>query len=137
MIRRPPRSTRTDTLFPYTTLFRSMPGRDPGGVIVTILLGIAGSFVGMWLAATAGVEVADSGWGPFIASIVGAIILLLIYRLVIGRRACRRARGPSPHLLAGTDTRRLRGRRGPCRAAGGRGCLLHAVLSGAPPPAST
>src|SRR2546430_7561912 len=40
MIRRPPRST----LFPYTTLFRS--GRDPSGILVTVLLGIAGSLLG-------------------------------------------------------------------------------------------
>ena len=63
-----------------------MPGRDPGGIIVTILLGIAGSFVGTWPADIAGLELA-SGWGAFIAGVVGAIILLLIYRLVVGRRA--------------------------------------------------
>ena len=63
-----------------------MPGRDPGGIIVTILLGIAGSFVGTWLADIAGIGLA-SGWSAFIAGVVGAIILLLIYRLVVGRRA--------------------------------------------------
>src|SRR3546814_10968150 len=35
MLRRPPRSTRTDTLFPYTTLFRSDPLSDPGGFLIT------------------------------------------------------------------------------------------------------
>jgi uncharacterized membrane protein YeaQ/YmgE (transglycosylase-associated protein family) len=58
-----------------------MPGRDPGGIIVTILLGIAGSLLGGFLFGGA-----DSRVG-IIGSIVGALILLLIYRLVIGRRA--------------------------------------------------
>ena len=61
-----------------------MPGNDPGGWIVTILLGIAGSFVGGFLAqmfthSTGGA----AGW---IGSIVGAMVLLFIYRLVVGRR---------------------------------------------------
>ena len=58
-----------------------MPGRDPGGIIVTILLGIAGSLVGGYLFGGS-----DSKVG-LIGSIVGALILLLIYRLVIGRRS--------------------------------------------------
>src|SRR3546814_9547708 len=41
MIRRPPRSTRTDTLFPYTTLFRSLPDGSPGGILGEILKRIA------------------------------------------------------------------------------------------------
>ena len=61
-----------------------MPGRDPGGWIVTILLGIAGSFVGGFLGqALLGGGSETAGW---IGSIVGAIVLLVIYRLVIGRR---------------------------------------------------
>jgi uncharacterized membrane protein YeaQ/YmgE (transglycosylase-associated protein family) len=61
-----------------------MPGRDPGGWIVTILLGIAGSFVGGFLASTLlGGQEQTAGW---IGSIVGAILLLFIYRLVVGRR---------------------------------------------------
>jgi len=58
-----------------------MPGRDPGGIIVTILLGIAGSVVGGFLFGGS-----DSKVG-LIGSVVGALILLLIYRLVIGRRS--------------------------------------------------
>ena len=64
-----------------------MPGRDPGGWIVTILLGVAGSFVGGFIAQAltrgdqAGAQTA--GW---IGSIIGAMVLLFIYRLVIGRR---------------------------------------------------
>jgi len=61
-----------------------MPGRDPGGWIVTILLGIAGSFVGGFLAQTLlGRGNSTAGW---IGSILGAILLLFIYRLVTGRR---------------------------------------------------
>lgn len=62
-----------------------MPGRDPGGWIVTILLGIAGSFVGGFLATTLmGSQQQTAGW---IGSIIGAIVLLFIYRLMVGRRA--------------------------------------------------
>jgi uncharacterized membrane protein YeaQ/YmgE (transglycosylase-associated protein family) len=61
-----------------------MPGRDPGGWIVTILLGIAGSFVGGFLASTLmGRQEQTAGW---IGSILGAIVLLFIYRLIVGRR---------------------------------------------------
>jgi len=61
-----------------------MPGRDPGGWIVTILLGIAGSFVGGFLASTLmGRENTTAGW---IGSIIGAMALLLVYRLIVGRR---------------------------------------------------
>ena len=61
-----------------------MPGKDPGGWIVTILLGVAGSFVGGFLATTMlGREDQTAGW---IGSIIGAMVLLLIYRLIVGRR---------------------------------------------------
>ncbi|HUP45958.1 MAG TPA: GlsB/YeaQ/YmgE family stress response membrane protein [Thermoanaerobaculia bacterium] len=61
-----------------------MPGRDPGGWIVTILLGIAGSFVGGFLATTLlGRGDSTAGW---IGSIIGAMLLLLIYRMIVGRR---------------------------------------------------
>ncbi len=63
-----------------------MPGKDPGGAIVTVLLGIAGSFTaGMLGNAFGWYSVAD---GPgIIASVIGAVVLLAIYRAVIGRRA--------------------------------------------------
>ena len=63
-----------------------MPGRDPGGVIITILLGIAGSI----LAGFIGREMhwyASSQTAGFIASIGGAVLLLLAYRMVLRRRA--------------------------------------------------
>jgi uncharacterized membrane protein YeaQ/YmgE (transglycosylase-associated protein family) len=62
-----------------------MPGRDPGGCIITILLGIAGAFVAGWLGQAVGWYREGEGAG-FLAAIVGALIILGIYRLVAGRR---------------------------------------------------
>jgi len=61
-----------------------MPGDDPGGIIITILLGIAGSLVAGFLGRAVGWYTPGEPAG-FIASIVGAIILLAIYRLIVGR----------------------------------------------------
>ncbi|HEY0792597.1 MAG TPA: GlsB/YeaQ/YmgE family stress response membrane protein [Chthoniobacterales bacterium] len=63
-----------------------MPGRDPGGIIVTILIGIAGAIVGGFLGSLIGlghVESFDLG-GIFIATL-GAIVLLIVYRLIKNR----------------------------------------------------
>jgi len=61
-----------------------MPGRDPGGIIVTALLGMAGAllgtFIGRWL--WGGVDY-EAGW---ITSILGSILLLALYRAVTKRR---------------------------------------------------
>lgn len=62
-----------------------MPGKDPGGFIITILLGVAGAFIAGWLGHAVGWYEAGEGPG-IIMSIVGAVILLAIYRAVIGRR---------------------------------------------------
>jgi uncharacterized membrane protein YeaQ/YmgE (transglycosylase-associated protein family) len=62
-----------------------MPGKDPGGIIVTMLLGIAGSFLGGWIGRGVGLYQEGQGAG-FIMSLIGAIILLAIYRVIIGRR---------------------------------------------------
>jgi uncharacterized membrane protein YeaQ/YmgE (transglycosylase-associated protein family) len=62
-----------------------MPGKDPGGIIVTILLGIAGAFIAGMLGQALGWYQAGEAPG-WIASILGAMLLLLIYRLVVGRR---------------------------------------------------
>jgi uncharacterized membrane protein YeaQ/YmgE (transglycosylase-associated protein family) len=60
-----------------------MPGRDPGGFIVTALLGMAGALVGTFIGrAIWGADYA-AGW---IAAIVGTILLLLLYRVFAGRR---------------------------------------------------
>lgn len=61
-----------------------MPGRDPGGFIITILLGIAGSFVATWLGQAVGWYEAGEGAG-FIGAVVGAVIILLAYRMVAKR----------------------------------------------------
>ena len=60
-----------------------MPGKDPGGCIITILLGIAGALVGTWIGRMFAGESYIAGW---IMSIVGAMILLLLYRLLFRRR---------------------------------------------------
>jgi uncharacterized membrane protein YeaQ/YmgE (transglycosylase-associated protein family) len=62
-----------------------MPGRDPGGCIITILLGIAGALLAGFIGKQVGWYGPDEG-ASFIAAIVGAFVLLLIYRLVVARR---------------------------------------------------
>jgi uncharacterized membrane protein YeaQ/YmgE (transglycosylase-associated protein family) len=58
-----------------------MPGKDPGGFIITALIGVAGSFVANYVGHAAGLL--KSGQGPgVIASIIGSMALLLAYRLV-------------------------------------------------------
>ncbi len=59
-----------------------MPGKDPGGIIVTILLGIAGALLMGFLGKMLGFKGDGAG---FIAAIVGAVILLAVYRLIKGR----------------------------------------------------
>lgn len=61
-----------------------MPGRDPGGCLVTILLGIAGAFLAGWLGQEVGWYERGEGAG-FLAAIVGAFIILGIYRLIVRR----------------------------------------------------
>jgi uncharacterized membrane protein YeaQ/YmgE (transglycosylase-associated protein family) len=65
-----------------------MPGDDPGGFIITILLGVAGAIVGGFLASLIGIGGGGTIWTIIIATI-GAIILLAIYRAVAGGRAVR------------------------------------------------
>jgi uncharacterized membrane protein YeaQ/YmgE (transglycosylase-associated protein family) len=63
-----------------------MPGKDPGGLIVTMLLGVAGALLAGFLGRAMG-WYASPGEGPgIIASVLGAIVLLFIYRLFVGRR---------------------------------------------------
>jgi uncharacterized membrane protein YeaQ/YmgE (transglycosylase-associated protein family) len=62
-----------------------MPGRDPGGFIVTILLGIAGALLGGFIGRAMGFYGQDESAG-WIVSILGAIILLLLYRMMVRRR---------------------------------------------------
>jgi len=60
-----------------------MPGRDPGGIIVTALIGMAGAFLGTLVGRTLWGSGYAAGW---IMSILGAIALLALYRLFAGRR---------------------------------------------------
>jgi uncharacterized membrane protein YeaQ/YmgE (transglycosylase-associated protein family) len=62
-----------------------MPGRDPGGFIVTILLGIAGALIGGFIGRAMGFYGTNQSAG-WIVSILGAIILLALYRMMVRRR---------------------------------------------------
>jgi uncharacterized membrane protein YeaQ/YmgE (transglycosylase-associated protein family) len=62
-----------------------MPGRDPGGFIVTILLGIAGALLGGFIGQTMGFYGQNEGAG-WLMSILGAIVLLALYRMLVRRR---------------------------------------------------
>ena len=62
-----------------------MPGRDPGGCIITILIGIAGSFVATYLGRALGLY-GEGATAGFIMSVIGAMLLLGLYRLVVKRR---------------------------------------------------
>ena len=62
-----------------------MPGKDPGGIIVTMLLGIVGALLGGFAGRAMGLYAQNESAGIFM-SILGAIIVLFIYRLMVGRR---------------------------------------------------
>ena len=61
-----------------------MPGKDPGGIFITMIIGVAGSILATYLGRAMGLYPAGSAAG-FIASVIGAMLLLLIYRLFKGR----------------------------------------------------
>ena len=63
-----------------------MPGRDPGGFIITILLGIAGALLGGFIGQALGLYNEGEPAG-FIMAVVGSILLLLLYRFFVGRRS--------------------------------------------------
>ena len=67
-----------------------LPGDDPGGIIVTTLIGIAGALIGGFLAAALfNAHPLDEFFdiSTWLTAIIGAIILLLVYRMVVGRRS--------------------------------------------------
>ena len=66
-----------------------MPGRDPGGIIVTMLLGIAGAVLGGFTGRALGLYGPNEAAG-FLMSFVGAVVLLALYRLFVGRRTIAR-----------------------------------------------
>lgn len=55
-----------------------MPGPDPGGIFLTMLLGVAGAWVGTFVAGALGF----SGGSGFIGSVLGAMLILFVYRLI-------------------------------------------------------
>jgi len=63
-----------------------MPGRDPGGIIVTILLGIAGALLARYLVPLAGLQLREGSWQTYAAATAGALLLLALYRAMIVRR---------------------------------------------------
>jgi uncharacterized membrane protein YeaQ/YmgE (transglycosylase-associated protein family) len=90
-----------------------MPGKDPGGIIVTILIGIVGSIIGHFIAAA--IYPAEAGPGfimRLVLAVIGALILLGGYRLITGRSA--RAEIDLPQLEI--SHKRRRGSRVPMRA---------------------
>jgi uncharacterized membrane protein YeaQ/YmgE (transglycosylase-associated protein family) len=62
-----------------------MPGKDPGGIIITMVIGVAGAFIATFLGRSLGWYQPGQQAG-FIASIIGALILLWLYRLFVTRR---------------------------------------------------
>jgi uncharacterized membrane protein YeaQ/YmgE (transglycosylase-associated protein family) len=65
-----------------------MPGKDPGGWFITMLLGIAGALVGGFIGRAVWGSRGVTGWGPgsWLLAIGGACLLLFLYRVVVGRR---------------------------------------------------
>jgi uncharacterized membrane protein YeaQ/YmgE (transglycosylase-associated protein family) len=66
-----------------------LPGDDPGGIIVTMLIGIVGALVGGFIASALDIGDLDEFFdiGTWVIAILGALLLLVIYRTVVGRRA--------------------------------------------------
>jgi uncharacterized membrane protein YeaQ/YmgE (transglycosylase-associated protein family) len=62
-----------------------MPGKDPGGFIVTILLGIAGAVVGTWIGRAVGLYQEGQAAG-FIMSVAGALLILAVYHIIRRKR---------------------------------------------------
>jgi uncharacterized membrane protein YeaQ/YmgE (transglycosylase-associated protein family) len=65
-----------------------MPGKDPGGMLITMVLGVVGAMVAGLIGRTAG-WYNDGEPAGFIASVIGAILVLLVYRMATGRRTPR------------------------------------------------
>ena len=73
-----------------------MPGDDPGGIIATILIGVAGSFIGFYLFRAIGIGDDDKfDLGGLLGAVIGVMILLGIYRAVVGRRSSSAGHTPT------------------------------------------
>ena len=66
-----------------------LPGDDPGGIFVTILIGIVGAIVGGFIASALGIGDLDEFFdiGTWVIAIAGSLLLLLLYRMIVGRRS--------------------------------------------------
>ena len=75
-----------------------MPGDDPGGIIVTALLGVAGAVVGFYLFGALGIGDTDKfDLGSLAGAVIGVMLLLALYRMIVGRRGDRHHPGtPAP-----------------------------------------
>ncbi|MGQ0794254.1 MAG: GlsB/YeaQ/YmgE family stress response membrane protein [Deltaproteobacteria bacterium] len=63
-----------------------MPGKDPGGFIVTVVIGIVGAVVGGYIGTFLGFgQVTGFNFGSLVIAIVGAVVLLIVYRMATGR----------------------------------------------------
>lgn len=62
-----------------------MPGKDPGGCIITMLLGIAGAFVATYLGTLLGIYEPGEAAG-FIGAVIGAVLILWVYRIIVKRK---------------------------------------------------
>ena len=63
-----------------------MPGKDPGGIIVTILIGIVGALAAFYITPMLNIDLSDAWWKSYAAATAGSVILLALYRLVMVRR---------------------------------------------------
>ena len=64
-----------------------MPGRDPGGCIITIIIGVVGAVLGGWLATLLGFGgISGFDFRSFIIAVLGSIVLLILWRMISGRR---------------------------------------------------
>ena len=65
-----------------------MPGRDPGGIFITILIGIVGAVIGGFIGSSLGVgDVTGLNLWSIVLAVVGSVILLIVYRMVSGGRS--------------------------------------------------
>ena len=65
-----------------------MPGRDPGGIFITIIIGIVGAVIGGFIGSSLGVgDVTGVNLWSIVLAVVGSVVLLIVYRMLTGRRA--------------------------------------------------